>query len=141
MSDTKGPLQLSADLVAFGADFSKWPPELASGARAALLCDPDFRRAWEKERKLDRAIASARGEIDDAVGRSGAVGRVRQATLARFPHSRLGRIGLARIAAAMLVAAVLGGVMDLILTGQEGETADVAVVDPVLYGLEPTEIQ
>ena len=88
-----------------------------------------------------KAIATAREEFDGTISRSGAVRRVRQATLARLPHSPLGRIGLGRIAAAMLVAGILGGAMDLILAGQEGETADVAVVDPVLYGLEPTEIQ
>ena len=141
MIDTKGPSQLSAGLAAFGADFAKWPPHRVSGAREALLRDPEFRRAWENERELDRRIATARGEIDEAIGRSGAVGRVRQAALARLPPSRLGRIGFGRIAAAMLVAAILGGAMDLILAGQEGETADVALVDPVLYGLEPTEIK
>ncbi len=141
MSDRNPSSQLSANIEAFGADISKWPPARVSGAREALLRDPEFRRAWEKERELDRGIATARGEIDDAIGRSGAVGRVRKAALARLPPSRLGRIGFGRIAAAMLVAAILGGAMDLILAGQEGETADVALVDPVLYGLEPTEIQ
>jgi hypothetical protein len=141
MSDTKRPSELSAGLAAFGADFSKWPPEHVSGAREALMRNPEFRQAWERERELDRGIATARGELEDAIGRSGAVRRVRQATLARFPHSPLGRIGLGRIAAAMVVAGILGGAMDLILAGQEGETADVALVDPILYGLEPTEIQ
>jgi hypothetical protein len=141
MSDTEGPSELSADVAAFGADFSKWPPARVAGAREELLRDPEFRQAWERERELDRAIATARGELDDAIGRSGAVGRVRRAALARLPRSPLGRIGLGRIAAAMLVAGILGGAMDLILAGQEGETADVAVVDPVLYGLEPIEIQ
>ena len=140
MIDTKGPSQLSAGLAAFGADFAKWPPHRVSGAREALLRDPEFRRAWEKERELDRAIVTARGELEDAIGRSGAVARVRQAALARFPQSPFGRIGWRRIAAAVLVAGMLGGAMDLIL-GQEGETADVALVDPVLYGLEPTDIQ
>jgi hypothetical protein len=141
MSDTKGPSSVSADLAAFGADLAKWPAERVSGVREALMRDPLFRRAWEKERELDRAIATARGELDDTISRSGALGRVRQAALARFPRSPLGRIGLGRIAAAMLVAGILGGAMDLILAGQEAETADVAVVDPVLYGLEPTDIQ
>jgi hypothetical protein len=141
MSDTKGPSELSAGLAAFGADFSKWPPDRVSGAREALLRDPEFRRAWETERELDRGIATARGELEDAIGRSGAVGRVRHAALARLPGSPFGRIGLGRIAAATLLAAILGGAMDLLLVGQEGETADVALVDPVLYGLEPTEIQ
>jgi hypothetical protein len=137
LSDT----QLSADLAAFGADFAKWPAERVSGAREALMRDPEFRQAWERERELDRGIATARGELDDPIRRSGAVGRVRQAALARLPRSPLGRIGLARIAAAVLVAGILGGAIDLLLAGQEGETADVAAVDPVLYGLEPTEIQ
>jgi hypothetical protein len=141
MSEQARYKELSAGLATFGSDFSRWRPDTAQGAREALLADPTLRRAWEHERALDRTMAAARGELDDQIGRSGAVRRVREAALARTPQSPLGRTDWRRIAAAVLVASVLGGAMDLVLAGRGGEVADVAMVDPVLYGLDAMEIQ
>jgi hypothetical protein len=141
MTESRSRTELFGGLTAFGADFSKWPGDRLSGAREAVLGDLDFRRAWERERDLDRAMTAARGEIDAAIGGAGAVERLREATLARLPRPRIGTAAWRGIAAAMLVAGVLGGALELIATEQAGETADIAVVDPVLYGLEPTETQ
>ncbi len=140
MSDSIRHAQFSASLSTFGADIAKWPGDRASGAREALMRDPGFRDAWEKERVLDRAILSVRGELDGEIGRSGAIGRVREAALARVPLPSLDPAGWARIAAAVLVAGMLGGAMDLLLARQNRE-ADVALVDPILYGLDLTEIR
>ena len=45
-----------------------------------------------------------------------------------------------RIAAAMLVAAMLGGMLDLVLAAAPGEAPDVVMLDP-LEGLTEAELQ
>lgn len=134
----RGSRRLQA-LGAYGADIGRWPADAASGAREALLSDPGFRRAWEHERELDRRLTTFRGELDRDVAQSGGAGRVRRTVLARVPGP-LAAFGWQRIAAAVLVAGMLGGVMDLFLAAELPDSAEVVMLDP-LYGLADTELQ
>ena len=67
--------ELDRRLAAYGSDFSRWP-DGAAEAREALLAEPDFRRAWEKERELDRTLAAERDALDAEIARSGALARL-----------------------------------------------------------------
>lgn len=132
--------ELRKSLATYGSEISKWPPERAAGAREALMSVPDFRRAWEDERALDRALGGARQALDDEIARSGALQRLRWQTLARLPLNALEGLGWHRVAAAVLIAGMLGGATDLLLPEPVTDTADVVMLDP-LSGVDETELQ
>ena len=127
------------DLSTWGSDFSRWPQDRVSGARETILQDRDIRRAWEAERNLDRAIARHKEQSARDLEASGALERVRRRALARVPV-QVSRLGWHRIAAAMLLAGALGGVMDVYFARPLTGTADLVMLDPV-YGLSDTEMQ
>jgi hypothetical protein len=116
-----------------GADLARWPDRQAQ-ARAALLADREFRLAYEEERALDRRLLAERDSIDQEIARSGALDRVRRAALAGGPSNALAGIRWPRIAAAILVAGVLGGAVDMLLPAAADEPIEVAIGDP-LYSL------
>ena len=120
------------NLATFGADLSRWPEHQVTAARAALLADPAFRRAWDAERALDAALAAHRDNIDRDIARAGATERVAQRVLARLPAAAFDSLPWRRVAAAMVVAGALGGAMSLVLPDQAAEASDVAAVDPLL---------
>jgi hypothetical protein len=129
-------------LGTFGSDFSRWPAERAAGAREALLAVPEFRRAYEAERTLDGALAEMREELDRSIRQSGALRRVRQRTLARVAAAPLAGLGWQRIAAAVLIAGMLGGALDLALgPPQAGDTTDIAALDPLITLGEGPDLQ
>ena len=125
---------LVAQLERYGADLTRWP-DRQNAAREALLADPEFRAAFESERALDRGLAAERDARDEAIARAGAVGRVRQAVLAQTPANVLAGLPWPRIAAAILVAGMLGGAVDLmLLPPPPDDPIEVAIADP-LYNL------
>jgi hypothetical protein len=128
---------LGAALRAYGSDLSRWPADVAQSARADLLSTPEFRRAWEEERSFDRALADERVAVDATIARSGAFERVRSRTLAHLPVP-LARLPWQRIAAAMLVAGMLGGATDLLISSSLSEPSEPALIDPLL-GLDIPE--
>lgn len=130
MSDIRRDAMLEG-LAAFGADLSRWPEERAQGARRALLGRPDFRRAWEVARDLDSALAEEGMRIDRCIVESGAMVRLSRRTLARISGNPLAGIRWERIAAAMLVAGMLGGAMDLIMPDRAADALDLALLDPL----------
>ena len=138
MHDMNRRQALLADLGTFGSDFSRWPQDRMSGAPQACLQDRDFRRAWEGERELDRGIAAEREAWDQEVAGSGTIERVRRRTLARLPGPLAG-LGWQRIAAAALVAGMLGGATERFIA-QEAAPEEMVLLDP-LYGLNDTGIQ
>jgi hypothetical protein len=139
MTDSPAGNALLENLGTFGFDLRKWPPERVAGARERLLSDPEFRRAWEAERDLDRSLDQWRAALDAEIGGSGALGRIRQRALAPLANP-LAAIGWQRIAAAVLLAGMLGGAMDLFLAERTAAPADYVMLDP-LYGLAETELQ
>ena len=118
-------------LAALGADLSRWPRSQASAARAALLADPDFRRAWERSRALDDALLQCRETLAEGIAASGAVERVRQRVLAGLPPDPLAHLPWRRIAAAVLLAGVVGAAMDLVLPDAGAELSEVVALDPL----------
>jgi hypothetical protein len=140
MSDARRFAELSASLGTYGSDLSKWPSGATVGARETLLRDRDLRSAWERERELDHAMTELRGEIDDTILRSGAAERVRRHVMARVAAGPLAGMRWQRVAAAVLVAGMLGGVMDFMLAGPAGQAQEVAMFDP-LYPFDDTDLQ
>jgi hypothetical protein len=128
---------LRGALRAYGSDFSRWPADLARSAPATSLSTPEFRRAWEEERSFDHALADERGALDATIIHSGALERVRSRTLAHLPVPLAG-LPWQRIAAAMLVAGMLGGATDLLISSSLSEPSEPALIDPLL-GLDIPE--
>ena len=133
MTDRRPVDALFASLSACGADLSRWPQDRTAAAREALLGRPDFRRAWERERVLDDAIGDVRGRIDTEVARAGSPLRVQGHVMARISADPLAGLSWTRIAAAVLVASMLGGAVDLmLLPEQPAEPSGAIVFDPLL---------
>ncbi len=121
-------------LSTYGSDLSRWPRG-ADEARPALLAEPEFRRAWEKERELDRRLATLRGALDDEIARSGALGRLRQRTAGRVSAGFISDIPWRRVAAGVLLAGMLGGAVGFALPPTSPDPIEMALVDP-LAGLD-----
>lgn len=120
--------RLSQCLADRGSDLSKWPSQAANAARQALLADPDFRRAWEAERSIDEAMTAMRDGLDAEIARSGAVDRLRRA-LQRQTADPLAAVGWQRVAAAVLIAGMLGSAVNLMLPERLPDVVDVVVLD------------
>ncbi|MFD1627414.1 hypothetical protein [Azospirillum griseum] len=58
--------QFLRHLAEFGADPTRWPPELRAGAETALATDPTLRAAQQREAAFDRRLTGAPPDIDDA---------------------------------------------------------------------------
>ncbi len=79
--------------------------------------------------RLDALLAGARGEIDAEIAASGAPSRIRTAALAEAA-TPFARLPWRRIAAATLVAALLGGAADFAFFSP-GDTTDLAMNEPL----------
>lgn len=131
--------ELHETLRILGSDIAGWPPQVAARARERLLSDPEFRGAWERERDLDRMLAGHRDALDRSIRESGALERVRSGALGGLPNALAG-FRWQRIAAAMLVAGMLGGALDTVLPGPPADAPEIVMLDP-LYGIDDTELQ
>jgi hypothetical protein len=89
---------------------------------------------------LDRLLAEHRAVLDAEVVRSGAPTRVRNAVLTLYSADPLAGLRWQRIAAAVLVAGMLGGAVDLLAPEGATESVDVAIVD-ALYVLDQPDEQ
>lgn len=83
---------------------------------------------------LDRLLAEQRDRFDAEIARSGAVERVRDTVLARRSVDSLFGLHWQSIAAAVLVAGMLGGAVGFVLPERRVEPVDVAIVD--LYDMD-----
>jgi hypothetical protein len=122
-------------IEAFGADLQRWPAALAAQARADLLSKPEVRRAFDLARDLDAKLAAERVALDEQISASGSMDRLRSRLLARTKGDPLAGFGWQRLAAAMLVAGVLGGAVDLLLPERTREPSEAAFLGP-FYGAE-----
>ena len=120
--------KLIAALRRYGSDLSNWPDDLRASAREALVANPEVRRAWENERPLDRRLAQHRATIDSEIAQSGAAARIRRNLLARLATDPSSAIPWRSVAAAMLVAGMIGGAIDLVLP-EPLESADIVMLD------------
>jgi hypothetical protein len=135
------------DLVAavdrFGSDLGLWPDaSLARRARAAALADREFRAYLDGAAALGRALAGARAALEEEIDRSGAATRIAASVLSRRPAQPL-RPRWFAIAAAMVLAAGLGGLIDADIAGTRtaGGAQTVVALDPLIFGTVDTGVQ
>jgi hypothetical protein len=120
---------LLRSLAAYGADLSRWPAGRAEGARRTILAHADVRRAFDEARALDGALTRARDDLDRTIAASGAANRVARRIAARASYPFAG-FRWQRIAAAMLVAGMLGGALDLVMP-DPADPLDLVMLDPL----------
>jgi hypothetical protein len=82
---------------------------------------------------LAMGLARARAEIDAEIKRSGAAGRVAAAVLADLDPARPPRFGWLAVAAALVIAAGLGGLVEANRL-QSVPSQDVVAFDPLTFG-------
>jgi hypothetical protein len=116
-------------LGAYGSDLSRWP-RLATEARATLLRDPEFRQAFEDERIFDCDLAEHREALDRDIASDRTVARL-QRRLVRDFAGRLAGMDWRRIAAAVVIAGMLGGALDLMLPDTRSDQTEIAILDPL----------
>ena len=139
MRDAVPQEKLRELLAAYGAEFSRWPFAAAGReARAMLLRDPSFRRAWEAERRLDHLITAARTEVDGELDAAGAAQRTKRRVIAATAP-RAVRLPWAPIAAAVVIAALIGGTVDTVFLPNPA-APEIVLVDNLLYGPEEVEL-
>jgi hypothetical protein len=116
-------------LITYGSDLSRWPTQ-ATEAKAALLRDPEFRQAFEDERIFDRDLVEHREMLDRDIVAVDTVARLKRSLL-RHTAGPLAGMNWRRIAAAVLVAGMLGGALDLMLPDASADQTDIAILDPL----------
>ncbi len=127
-------LQILDAIDRYGGDFSTWPdPALATAARAAALADPDVRASLDAMRDVTRALDGVRAGLDDEIDESGAESRIADSVLTGLGLAPARRWRRLAVAAALLVAAGLGGVYEF---AHSSPTTgfDVVVLDPLVFG-------
>lgn len=143
MSASAGEARLRQAVEVHGSDLSRWPDAaLAGEARAALLADRAFRARWESAASLDRALLAVRQSVDAEIAASGARERILRALAIEVPRQRRRAVrSLVAMAAALVIAAGLGSVIDMTMIGAPDNGYDVVVVDPLVFGPAVVEAQ
>ena len=126
MSDTR---ELFGLLGAYGSDLSRWPKR-ATEAKAVLLRDPEFREAFEDERIFDRDLADHRAALDREIGGAHTIARLKGRLIGNLVGPLAG-MDWRRIAAAVVIAGMLGGALDLMLPDTSADQTDIAILDPL----------
>jgi hypothetical protein len=135
MSERDGH-RLRSALETYGADMARWPDASAAArARRAALADPAFRAAWDEARALDGEIDAHRRALDSEIAAAGTLERVRTGALARLAR-RSSAVRWRQVAAAMLAAALIGGVAGemLLKPVETADAADLVLLDPLAPG-------
>lgn len=141
MADTAGAQPPAVLLDTYGADFDRWNnPEAALAGREQLLRDRAFRHDWDAERRLDAALLATRTELDRDIEESGALQRLKRQTLAATRPANLAEFGWHRLAAAIVLAALLGGTFDILFLARPTAPASVVVGDNLLFGPDAVEL-
>ncbi len=89
----------------------------------------------ERNDDLDRRLRAYGAELDSEIARSGAPDRVRRNVLRRGSADLFADLSWRRVAAAILVAGMLGAAVDLMFLDRTADQVDVASVDP-LYAFD-----
>ena len=142
MTETQDRTALAATLATYGADLARWPDtEQASAARRAALADPAFRQTLDAEKAVDAMLVEARNGADRAVAAAGAVARIRDKTSARVRRDPLADLGWRRLAAAIVLSAMVGSSVNLVFAADETNADDATVAIAALAWPEDTETQ
>jgi len=87
---------------------------------------------------FNKALSFERARLDREIAQAGSVERVRRHVLSRRLADPLAGIAWRRVAAAVLVAGMLGGAVDLLLFGGDTDATEVAIFfDPTLEDVGP----
>lgn len=136
---TSDPSSGAGDLVAaidrFGGDLDRWADRgLAQEVRSAALADRVVRAELDRSRRLDTMLAAAAAAMDAEIARSGAAARVSGSVMAAVGLTRSRRKRWMAVAAALVVAAGLGSLMDLSVVRRVDDGVDVVILDPLVFG-------
>jgi len=83
-----------------------------------------------KARDLDREIVARRDRLDREIAGAGSVARLKL-ELAQYAAAPLGAFDWRRLAAAVVLAGMLGGAVDLMLPEPTADQAEIAILDPL----------
>lgn len=127
--------ELAEAIDRHGADLASWPDQLlANSVRRAALADRAFRARLESAAALGAALASLRAAMAAEIAAAGAPARVAAAVLTSLPPRRNVR-RWALLAAAVVVAAALGALIDVTFLASTGsEPMEVVILDPLVFG-------
>lgn len=136
---TSDPSSGAGNLVAaidrLGGDLDRWADRgLAQEVRSAALADRVVRAALDRSRRLDTMLATAADAMDAEIARSGAAARVAGSVMAAVGLTRSRRKRWMAVAAALVVAAGLGSLMDLSVVRRVDDGVDVVILDPLVFG-------
>jgi hypothetical protein len=144
MTDISGrhPELVSA-IDRYGADLARWRDRaLANRVRAAVLADRELRAYLDGAAALERSLGAARDALDADIRASGAIDRVAAAVTARRSAPSPRRAWWFAIAAAAVIAAGLGSVLDAGLIGYGDDTSQTVVaLDPLVFETMDTSTQ
>jgi hypothetical protein len=143
LSDRQARLIAAVDR--HGVNLGAWSDEaLAKETRAALLADRRLRAYFEDAVALEDGLLAARAALDAEIEASGAAERVSAMVLARRPPRRRARQSMRWIAAAaaIVIAAGLGSVVDITLVAPSEQTSqEVVLLDPLIFGSTEVGVQ
>lgn len=135
-----GPIGLRDAVDLWGPDLSSWP-DIAQlrHAREALLSDRSFRAYRDGAVEADRLLRTASAALDERIATGGSVARISDAVLAKVEPRRSHHYSrYAALAAALVVAGVLGSASGWVLGGSDPGKTSVVQLDPILFG--PAEL-
>src|SRR5688572_10724258 len=107
--DSTDRAALAEALGTYGTDFSRWPDAtMAAAARRSVLADSGLRAAFDAEKALDALVGEARMAADRDVATSGALSRIHEKALAPLRSDPLADLSWRRVAAALVLSAMVG---------------------------------
>lgn len=131
---------LADALGTFGTDFARWPDAtMAAAARRAVLADAGLRAAFEAEKALDSRLDEARRATDREV--AGALSRIREKALLPLRTDPLANLNWRRMAAALVLSAMVGSSTNFLLAESDPATEDTTLAIAALAWPEDLESQ
>ena len=131
---------LAQALGAYGSDFSRWPDAtMAAAARRAVLADSGMRAAFDAEKSLDALLDEARAATDREV--AGALSRIREKALAPLRADPLADLSWRRVAAALVLSAMIGSSTSFLFAQSDATTEDTTLAIAALAWPEDLEAQ
>jgi hypothetical protein len=114
---------------------------MAAAARRAVLADPGLRAAFDAEKALDALLDEARATGDCEIAASGALSRIRDKALSPLRADPLADLSWRRIAAALVLSAMVGSSTNLLFAESDTSTEDTTLTIAALAWPEDVETQ
>lgn len=142
MNDAIERAALVQALGTYGSDFSRWPDAtMAAAARRAVLADSGLRASFDTEKDLDARLDEARMAADRNVATSGALSRIREKALAPLRTDPLADLSWRRVAAALVLSAMVGSSTNFLFAETDTTTEDTTLAIAALAWPEDLETQ